>query len=63
MTVAISLLFGFAAFMALAVVHASLGAARTRAAAILEELAAADRRAVSRVPRPARVLQPRFAAA
>lgn len=68
LAIAVSLLFAFAAFFALTVIHASLAAGSRRVRAILAELAQIERsarviraRPVLPMPRPA--LQPLLAAA
>lgn len=67
LAVAISLLFGLAAFASIAVIHASIVHGKRRADEILHELAAGERRPVRRISReswrPAPARQPRFAAA
>ena len=65
LAVAISLLFGLAAFAAVAVIHVSLVGGALRARQIVRELSASDRRVVRQVnrasPRPAPARQARFA--
>jgi hypothetical protein len=68
LAIAISLLFGLAAFAALAVIASSLTSGARRTRAILAELAEIERKARVTRPRPVRfqpraVLQPAFAAA
>ena len=67
LAIAVSLLFGLAAFAALAVIASSLSSGSRRVRAILAELAAIERKApVTRpraYPRPQAVFQPALAAA
>ncbi|HEY6814528.1 MAG TPA: hypothetical protein VI168_03210 [Croceibacterium sp.] len=66
LAIAVSLLFGFTAFAALAVIVSSLLAGSRRARAILAELAEIDARprvTRSAAARPAAVLQPALAVA
>lgn len=58
LAIAISLLFGLAAFAALAVIRSSAIVGSHRARAILAELAEIDRRARVSRPRPAAEWQP-----